>query len=122
SPWESPNARRSAAARSTERTALPSRTIDLLSLVAVWVTGATGWVTGSAVMLFDVAAGSPVQRRPEGFLEDRHNPVDRIAFGVGLADEPRLATVGLGHGATGEHAERDRVVELVVGLGPVAVF
>ena len=50
------------------------------------------------------------------------DPVDDVALGVRLAEEPRLARVGLGHRAAGVHPERDRVVQLVVGGRPVAVL
>ena len=66
--------------------------------------------------------GTGLERGIERVAEDRQHLVDRVTLGVRLADEPRLARVGLGHGAAGVHPDRDRVVQLVIGVRPVAVL
>ncbi len=67
-----------------------------------------------------VAAG--LEGRVERVAEGRGDLVDDVLAGVGLAQEPRLAGVRLGHRPAGMHPDRHRVVELVVGGRPVAVL
>ena len=62
--------------------------------------------------------GALLEGGVERVAEDRHDPVDDVLAGVGLAQEPRLARVGLGHRAAGVHAHRDRVVQVVVRRSP----
>src|SRR3972149_1517166 len=47
-----------------------------------------------------------LQGRVEGVGEDRHDAIHLVALGVRLADEPRLARIGLRRRAPGLHAPR----------------
>ena len=84
---------------------------------------AVGWLMAPVAGL---AGRSALARSLEGGMErpsnERHDAVDDVALGVRLAQEPRLARVRLGHRAAGDHADGDGVVEVVVGVRPVAVL
>ena len=73
SPWLSPRARSRAAARSTERTALPSRTI------ASPAQPAPGDAMPPCGVGAVAAVGAGLERRVERVREDRDDPVDDVA-------------------------------------------